>query len=412
MKKYTRYLLVLLGCTILSLSAAAENDPKALIEKAMKYAAGLDSISMSMNMTMALMFPGGVGNDTTQFDGKLDLRGDKEFFMSVSVESEGAEIMSDGEHQVVHMIHEQTYEKGQAPIERVRSMGLMPGGPASDVSAFLGLFLENDKSALLGTTEFELLGEEAVSVRGADGSVSEIVCNHIRFRSLQNIVDLWIQKNKKPLLHMLKLDMSETYAGQPGAPEKLTVTYAMSGVEPNAKFADDRFTFKPPTGVREVKPNQDPMLGAKAPDFDLELLAGGRLKLSELIGKNVIVLDFWATWCGPCKVGMPAILEVTNEYKDKGVSLYALNQGESRERVESYLAQSGLDLVVARDPSSQTSMQYKANSIPRTIIIGKDGIIHKAHYGIPQDINYYKKQLRGELEEVLLIEATATSKTE
>ena len=401
--------LVGLMAVLSFLSFGAQDDAKSMVVRAMKYADGLDSISMSMNMTMAIHYPGAAVDETVQFDGELSIRGEKEFYMSVGMPTESAAILSDGKQQVIYMRHEKTYMTEPAPISRVQALGMMPGPPASEVSLFLSRFLHNDGTLLSGVGDFELIGEEAVSVRDAEGEVSEVLCNHIRFRLAPSVVDLWIQKKSKPLLHMIKMDMTSMFSGQPGGPDKVAVTYAFSGVEPNAKLADSRFTFAPPPGVREIKPNQDPMLGMVAPDVELELLGGGRFKLSSHKGKEVVMLDFWATWCGPCRLGMPAISEVAKEYKDKGVVLYAVNQGESRELAESYLASSGLDLVVARDPKYVASQLYKVSGIPRTVIIGKDGIIHSAHNGIPSDINYYKQQLRSELDAALLVEVPSGS---
>ncbi|MBU4330247.1 MAG: TlpA family protein disulfide reductase [Acidobacteria bacterium] len=71
-----------------------------------------------------------------------------------------------------------------------------------------------------------------------------------------------------------------------------------------------------------------PLLGTPAPLFKLPLLDEGEFDLSQQKDKNIVILDFWATWCGPCKSAMPIIIEVAEEYKDRGVVLITVNLGK------------------------------------------------------------------------------------
>ena len=70
------------------------------------------------------------------------------------------------------------------------------------------------------------------------------------------------------------------------------------------------------------------MIGKPAPEFTLPLLDGGIFELAAHRGKEIVLLDFWATWCGPCRAAMPVLVDVAKEYADKGVRYYAIDLRE------------------------------------------------------------------------------------
>ncbi|HOX32025.1 MAG TPA: TlpA disulfide reductase family protein [Spirochaetales bacterium] len=111
-----------------------------------------------------------------------------------------------------------------------------------------------------------------------------------------------------------------------------------------------------------------------APEIELEGLDGKKSKLSDLKGKAVL-LNFWATWCPPCRAEMPDIQTLWEKTKDKDFALVALSLGESRQTVADFVAQSGYRLPVYLDPKSRAGGTYGVRSIPTTYIVGKDGRI-------------------------------------
>jgi len=121
------------------------------------------------------------------------------------------------------------------------------------------------------------------------------------------------------------------------------------------------------------------LLGKTAPDVKLKTLAGGTFDLSSFKDKKIVVMDFWASWCPPCRILMPAFAEVAKEYKDKDVVFYAVNQGESPEVARMFLEQSGLELNVVLDREGKASEAYKVNTIPRLVIVDKDGTVQSIH---------------------------------
>src|SRR3954466_1024463 len=115
------------------------------------------------------------------------------------------------------------------------------------------------------------------------------------------------------------------------------------------------------------------LVGKASPVFTAPLLDGGEVRLEDELGKNVIVLDFWATWCGPCVKALPTVASVTREYRDRGVRFYAVDQGEDADTIRSFLKERQLEVTVALDADGEIGNRYKVQGIPQTVIIGRDG---------------------------------------
>lgn len=109
-------------------------------------------------------------------------------------------------------------------------------------------------------------------------------------------------------------------------------------------------------------------------NFETQLLDGTEISLDDYKGK-VILLNLWATWCGPCRAEMPSMERFYNHYKDKPVFLAALNVREPKETVESYIKEGGYTFPVLMDELGVHSGIYSSGSIPTTYIINKEGLI-------------------------------------
>ena len=115
-------------------------------------------------------------------------------------------------------------------------------------------------------------------------------------------------------------------------------------------------------------------VGNLAPDFQLQNLDGQTVSLGNLQGKPVLI-NFWATWCPPCRDEMPYIQEIYEEWSDKELVVLAINIGESSSKVEEFIQSHNLSFTVLLDTKQDVAQRYNITGIPTTFFIDKDGII-------------------------------------
>lgn len=114
------------------------------------------------------------------------------------------------------------------------------------------------------------------------------------------------------------------------------------------------------------------------PDFELSTLEGDRVRLSDYVGKGVVVLAFWDTWCEPCKTELPHLDRMYRAHKDKGLVVLAISMDDpaTAMQVGPYVHESGYAFTVLLDPNGEASSLYNTHkSAPYTVIIGRDGKI-------------------------------------
>ncbi|MDF2683639.1 MAG: thiol-disulfide oxidoreductase [Brevibacillus sp.] len=121
-------------------------------------------------------------------------------------------------------------------------------------------------------------------------------------------------------------------------------------------------------------------VGRAAPNFSLQQLNGPEIALGDLKGKGVI-LNFWGTWCEPCKKEMPALQQQYNQFKDKGLVVLGVNIGESPVAVEPFIKQFGVNFPILLDSDSQITKLYRIGPIPTTFFISPDGDVEEIFIG-------------------------------
>ncbi len=126
-------------------------------------------------------------------------------------------------------------------------------------------------------------------------------------------------------------------------------------------------------------------VNAPAPDFELENLAGVRVRLSERQGKPVII-NFWATWCAPCVLEMPNIRKFYEKYPGQ-FDVLAVNADEPRLDVEHFVEDMSLTFDVLLDPGGKTQQLYKIRGYPTSFIVDAQGIIRAQHIGLLTEDN-------------------------
>ena len=139
--------------------------------------------------------------------------------------------------------------------------------------------------------------------------------------------------------------------------------------------------------------------GAQAPDFALPRLPGAEpLALQELRGR-VVLLNFWATWCGPCEAEMPAMQRLHAKLAPQGLSLLGVSVDESDEAVERFRERLGLDFTLLWDPERRVSELYQTFRYPETFLIDGDGQVVERYVGPREwDAPEYEARIRRLLE--------------
>ncbi|WP_372999513.1 TlpA family protein disulfide reductase [Marinobacter sp.] len=142
-----------------------------------------------------------------------------------------------------------------------------------------------------------------------------------------------------------------------------------------------------------------PLAGAEAinvpaPDFTLESRSGENLRLEDHRGE-VVMLNFWASWCGPCRQEMPLMDELYSQYKDLGFTILAVNVDENREEAHRFLDKVPVNYPILYDPESSVSELYEVQAMPTTVMIDRDGNARYLHYGYqPGYEDDYEQQIR------------------
>ncbi len=117
-----------------------------------------------------------------------------------------------------------------------------------------------------------------------------------------------------------------------------------------------------------------------APDFTLIDLEGNRVTLSDFRGK-VVFINFWATWCPPCRAEMPEIEAIHQDYKDKDVVVIGIDLYESENEVRQYVQQGGYSWTFVLDTTGEVTVNYGVTAIPTSFFVDKEGVIRAVKIG-------------------------------
>ena len=140
-----------------------------------------------------------------------------------------------------------------------------------------------------------------------------------------------------------------------------------------------------------------PWTGGPPPALALKALDGGSHRLSDYRGK-VVLVNFWATWCGPCRDEMPSIQELKNKLAGKPFVVLAVNLDEPESRIQKFLSQMKLDFTILLDPERKVARAWNARILPATYIVGPDG---KIRYSLIGEINWGHEQVVSRIAELL-----------
>ncbi len=131
--------------------------------------------------------------------------------------------------------------------------------------------------------------------------------------------------------------------------------------------------------------------GESFPDLKQFGLEG---KLPDTAGK-VVIVDFWASWCGPCKKAMPILKELHETYKDKAVVIIGVSLDDTKSAMDGFLSKNPMPFAIVRDPKGKLAELLKVDGIPMSFVIGPDGKILSSHTGLTPTL---KKDYTNEIE--------------
>ena len=145
-------------------------------------------------------------------------------------------------------------------------------------------------------------------------------------------------------------------------------------------------------------------VGEEIPDFSAVDLDGANVTLSEFRNREVVVLDFWASWCQPCLRSMPSLEALNDEFEHRGAEFLAVNVGESSELVRQFVEDTEFSVRVVVDENEDISGAYGMRGIPQLVIVDRDGTIAHIEVGFPplqRLAEFREERLRDLLEEMI-----------
>lgn len=375
-------------------------DPKAqkVLDDFGKFYASLKGFRVASDVSLVIEQAGQKQNQV--FEIKLSAERPNKLWFSLESPQGGANIVSDGSEvsAYVNAFQKYTVEKAPPAWDGLWTNPMVQGPMSFGNAAVITM-------ALLSDAPVKKILEKVTGV--TYGGVVELDGNKthlLKATSEEMDWQLWIDEGDKPLVRQFVPDLGKALEKMakasnkksPFANLKVSNTVSYKDWEVNPKFGEEAFVFKAPEGAEkaaslqeiigggrpQADPGPHPLVGQAAPPVKLELLDGGSLDLASYKGKNIVILDFWATWCGPCVRAMPVIDSVAEKFKDKGVLLFAVNLQEESDDITKFLAEADIKVDVALDKTGEVAQAYKAEAIPQTVIIGKDGTVQVVHVGL------------------------------
>jgi peroxiredoxin len=281
------------------------------------------------------------------------------------------------------------YTQAEAPKDRVASKNL-----PKDVA---GLLTEQDPSLLLALVKSpadELLTDITDASKIDDTKLGDTSYPTLKLVQKDKSI---IQIMADPQTHLVRemtVDLTEPLKQRRPDLARAIITVDYTKVTADEPAKDELFAWSPPPGAKDGEamasarpldaPAASELEGKPAPNFKLEGLDGKSISLADLKGK-VIVLDFWATWCGPCRLSLPHLDKLYQAQKEKGLQVFALDQQEGKDEVDAFVKKTGLTVPVLLDSEGKVGSQYGVTGIPQTVVINKDGKITKIFVGFDPD---------------------------
>jgi|GEM_PF-165160 len=377
--------------------------PEDIMRKVADFYKGAGQIEVHEENTMQIKMQGMNNNITTERMMAADKPG--RFAIRTKSGMMAFDIVSDGTTLFSSLSQTKQYTEADAPesldelVMHPLLMAMESGGGVFTIH----LVADDPYERLMnGVTLSEYAGVEMLQ---------GIEVHHLSFTQEELDWDIWVAASGAPLIHKVSVDLAKTLkaAGNQfqGQDVSMIAVSRYTDWRIDQPINEEAFVFTPPEGAEksdslfgdfEMEEEPSSLLGMEAPALELDLLGGGHMNMADHGGTDIVMLDFWATWCGPCVQEMPDLAEVAQEYKDKGVVFYAVNQQEEPRDIKEFLDSQELDITVALDVDSVAATSYEVQAYPTLMLIDKAGIIQTVHVGYDPNI---KTVLRKELDDLL-----------
>ncbi len=307
--------------------------------------------------------------------------------------------------------------------DRVLNM-VLSQGVAGDPPQVMLLLDENPAAALSRQAKEPTLLEPA-QIDGRD-------YDRVRLNRHDGVAVFWIDRQTHVLRRLeYPVDDLRRDLASRGHVDHVVLTADFVAAQVDVPVDAKKFVFEVPAGTEQVKffvqPRPAQLLSKKVPDFKLEGLDKKPISPADLAGK-VVVVDFWATWCAPCKMSLPNLQNVYQKYKDNDrVAFLAVSVDQADVKKEALLdamKEMAVTLPICRDTTGVLAAVFKTPDIPAMFIIGPDGIVQDYQRGydenltttLPQKLDQvlsgksiYEKGLREYQEELKKLEQTPVS---
>ena len=307
---------------------------------------------------------------TVEFE--IALRGGRDYFARSRSAGQESIAVSDGEHTWKALPSKKQWMQVSAAATETDPEGEPPDPRSQDLHSSLTRLLAGRYVAMAKVAENpQITGEEDMKVDG-----KKIRCYVIRMRAGGMDHELWIDQQRFVVLQDKEKGQLDGMRGD--------LHLKVSAVEINPSLQDSLFQFQPGKGWSEAEmlllPGEEHMMltGSRASNFSLKTLEGEPVVFNETRGK-VVVLDFWATWCPPCREELPSIEKLRNEFAGQ-VQFFGVNDEDSG-TVKDFLRKNKYELPVLMDGKRQVDRQYGVSAIPTMFIIDKQGVIREHFIG-------------------------------
>ncbi len=245
-----------------------------------------------------------------------------------------------------------------------------------------------------GVTAVKRLPGETLDVDGMRRACTVLEVTYVpgthRARITEDPRVYWIDRETHLVLRQRSLVRAEAPQFGGKLEQEETITFQRARLDP--VLPESLWAFRAPEGAREVKAfehvREDPsaaFTGKPAIDFELKDLKGRTHSLKSLRGKTVL-LDFWATWCGPCRITMPQVAKIHREYRDRGVEVMSINVGEPAKKAADYLTKNGYTFTSLLDEDRAVSTRYRIDGIPTLVVIDPAGTVTDYLVGARDDV--------------------------